>query len=259
MQLDRITPLILTYNEAPNISRTLDALSWAKRIVVIDSYSTDTTLDILTNYPNVTVYKRSFESFAKQCNFGLTCISTEWTLSLDADYQVSDAFVAEVQALTEPIASDGFKVSLRYCIFGYPLRGTLLPPRTVLYRTAKAHYIEDGHAHRVRIDGAVASLRGPIDHDDRKPLSHWLWAQNRYMALEVQKLSTTPNHELSLADNIRKTKILAPFVVFFYCLILKGGILDGWHGWYYALQRVLVEMLLAIHLLEADLKQAGVK
>ncbi|WP_035990482.1 glycosyltransferase family 2 protein [Leptolyngbya sp. KIOST-1] len=254
MQLDRITPLILTYNEDLNISRTLDTLRWAKRIIVIDSYSTDATLDILSHYPSVTLYQHPFESFAGQCNFGLTCISTEWTLSLDADYQVSAAFITEIQSLTETITSDGFKVALRYCVFGYPLRSTLLPPRTVLYRTAKAHYIEDGHAHRVRIDGPVASLRGPINHDDRKPLSHWLWAQNRYMVLEVQKLSTTPGHELSLADKIRKTKILAPFVVLFYCLILKGGILDGWHGWYYALQRVLVEMLLAIHLIEADLK-----
>ncbi len=56
----------------------------------------------------------------------------------------------------------------------------------------------------------------------------------------------------SLSDRIRKQKILAPLIVFFYCLILKGGILDGWHGWYYASQRVLAEVLLSIHLIEAE-------
>ncbi len=252
MQLNRITPLILTYNEAPNLKRTLAALSWAQHIVVIDSYSTDATLDILSHYPNVTIYKRPFDSFAQQCNFGLTHISTEWTLSLDADYLVSTAFISEIQALSEPISSDGFKIPLRYCVFGYPLRGTLLPPRTILYRTIKAHYFQDGHAHRVQIDGSVASLHSPIGHDDRKPLSHWLWAQNRYAALEVKKLSITPNHQLGLADKIRKTKILAPFFVLFYCLIFKGSVLDGWCGWYYAFQRMLAEILLALKLIEKD-------
>ena len=49
--LDTITPLILVYNEAPNIERTLQPLQWASRIVAIDSYSTDATLDILKRYP----------------------------------------------------------------------------------------------------------------------------------------------------------------------------------------------------------------
>ncbi|MFM7368397.1 MAG: glycosyltransferase, partial [Sphaerospermopsis kisseleviana] len=69
--LEQITPLILTYNEAPNIDRTLEKLTWAQTIIVIDSYSTDQTLEILSNYPQVTVVKRKFDSFASQCNYGL--------------------------------------------------------------------------------------------------------------------------------------------------------------------------------------------
>jgi hypothetical protein len=70
------------------------------------------------------------------------------------------------------------------------------------------------------------------------------------MVLEAKKLNTTPPNQLSLADKIRKTKTIAPFVVLFYCLFLKGGILDGWRGWYYAAQRTLAELLLVIHLIE---------
>ena len=62
---------------------------------------------------------------------------------------------------------------------------------------------------------------------------------------------------MSRSDLIRKTKVLAPFVILFYCLILKGGILDGWRGWYYAAQRTLAELLLAIHLIEQDWQRVG--
>ena len=86
----------------------------------------------------------------------------------------------------------------------------------------------------------------------RKPLSRWLWAQDRYMVIESKKLLETPEHELSIGDRIRKRKILAPLIIFIYCLILKGAILDGWHGWYYTFQRVLAEILLSIHIIEAE-------
>ena len=85
MNLNQITPLILTYNEAPNIQRTLENLTWAKQIVVIDSYSTDETLAILKNFKQVSIFQRQFESFADQCNYGLSKIISEWVLSLDAD------------------------------------------------------------------------------------------------------------------------------------------------------------------------------
>jgi glycosyltransferase involved in cell wall biosynthesis len=92
---DQITPLIIAYNEAPNIARTLGKLSWAKRIVVIDSGSTDETLDMLRRFPQVDVIGHPFSDFASQCNFGLTLVDTPWVLSLDADYELSDALVEE--------------------------------------------------------------------------------------------------------------------------------------------------------------------
>ncbi len=70
--LDQITPLIITYDEAPNIRRVLGKLVWAQRIIVIDSGSTDGTLDILKGYSQVNVINRPFVDFADQCNFGLT-------------------------------------------------------------------------------------------------------------------------------------------------------------------------------------------
>src|SRR5688500_155566 len=97
--LDGVTPLIITYNEIDNIERTLAPLSWARRIVVVDSGSTDGTLEALAKDPRITVHNRPFDSFADQCNFGLTKVESDWVLSLDADYELSEPLAAELRSL----------------------------------------------------------------------------------------------------------------------------------------------------------------
>ncbi len=250
--LDKVTPLILTFNEAPNIERTLKRLTWAQRIVVIDSYSTDATIDILHSYPQVEIFKNKFVSFATQCNYGLEKIKSEWVLSIDADYILSEELIKEIATIAVTSKIDSYFVKFKYCVFGKPLRGTLYPPRQVLYRKDRAVYQEDGHAHRVYVNGHFSTLNSYIYHDDRKPLDRWLTAQNKYMIIESQKILNTPANKLSFSDRIRKQKIIAPFLILFYCLILKKGILDGWAGWYYAFERMLAETLLSIRLIETE-------
>ncbi len=252
MIIESITPLILTYNEAANIDRTLQQLRWAQEIVIIDSYSTDETLEIIAAYPQARVISHPFESFASQCNFGLSQVQSEWVLSLDADYILSPELIAEIAAISDADELDGYIVPFKYCVFGKSLRGTLYPPRKVLYRHRKVVYQNDGHAHRAIVDGKTRSLANYIYHDDRKALSRWLWAQDRYMIIESKKLLATSAAELSLSDRLRRQKIFAPFVILIYCLIVKGGILDGWQGWYYAFQRMLAELLLSIHIIEVE-------
>jgi len=251
--IEQITPLILTYNEAPNIGRVLERLTWANRIVVIDSFSDDETLDILANYPQVEVYQRRFDTHALQWNYGLEKINTKWILSLDADYILSEQLKQEIQLLFEtgkPDLFDGYFAQFRYCVFGKSLRGALLPPRQVLFCKNKAIYIDDGHTQLLQVNGKSANLKNYIYHDDRKSLSRWLQSQDRYLLIEAKKLLTTPAKQLSFGDRLRKQKVIAPIVILFYCLILKGGIFDGWAGWYYAWQRTLAEILLAIRLIE---------
>jgi glycosyltransferase involved in cell wall biosynthesis len=251
--LDQITPLILTYNEAPNIARTLSELSWARRIVVIDSLSDDGTLEILKNHPQVEVFQRKFETHAKQWNFGLKQVETEWVLSLDADYRLSLELITEIKALPLESGISHYFVPFKYCVFGMPLKGTILPPRAILFKKLTATYIDDGHTQLLQAEGKSQLLKGYIYHDDRKPLSRWLWAQDRYMLIEAKKLNETPIAELSWGDKIRKQKIFAPLIIFIYCLILKQGILDGWRGWYYAFQRMFAETLLSIRLIEREI------
>lgn len=256
MSSSSITPLILTYNEAPNLRRVLERLRWAEKIVILDSGSTDETLAIAAEFPQVQVLHRPFDTFAQQCNWGLAQIESEWVLSLDADYVLDaemEIFLSHFQDTAPEIM--GFEARFKYAIYGKPLRGTLYPNRKVLYRRSQANYQDDGHSHKVQITGKIEQLPGYIHHDDRKSLSRWLWAQDRYAQQELIKFQSTNTAHSRFNDWIRKQIILAPFVVFFYCLILKGGILDGWRGWYYAFQRMLAELLLALHLLEDKLKK----
>lgn len=252
--LGRVTPLLITYNEEANIVRTLAGLDWARRIVVIDSGSTDRTIELLAANPRVEVIHRPFDSFASQCNFGLRHIHTPWVLSLDADYLVTVDLCEEIETTLSKPSQEvvGYRIPFRYCVAGQPLRGTILPARIALYRPECGQYINDGHAHRLQLSGLCGALRQPILHDDRKPLDRWLVSQQRYLRQECEKIRATPTRLLSRADRLRRGKVFAPFVVLMVCLVLKGGLLDGWRGWFYAVQRMYAEILLSLMLIEAD-------
>lgn len=252
--LDQITPLILTHNEAPNIARTLESLRWAGDIVIVDSFSDDDTLEIAIAFPQVRVLQRAFDSHRNQWEFGLkeAGIATPWVLALDADYVVSDELIAELRNLS-PDGPAGYRATFIYCINGKKLQSGIYPPVTVLYRRDSASYVQDGHTQRVAVEGAVEDLRAPILHDDRKSLKTWFSAQARYTELEAQKLLSTDRAELGFADRLRRWRFLMPPAVLFYCLIVRGGILDGWAGFYYAFQRAVAELMLSLHLIEHSL------
>lgn len=255
--LGSTTPLILTYNEAPNIGRTLDRLAWAPDIVVVDSFSDDETLEIISGYPNVRVFQRAFDNHRDQWNYGLseTGIKTDWVLALDADYVLTPEFETEVRQLQPSPEVGGYRASFTYSINGRNLRSGIYPPVTVLYRRSAAAYEQDGHTQKVSVSGIVEPLQGRILHDDRKPLSQWLRSQIRYTQLEANKLLSTGDIQVSSSDRIRRWRVVAPLAMLFYCLIIRGGVLDGWAGFYYAFQRTLAETMLSLFLLEHDLRK----
>jgi glycosyltransferase involved in cell wall biosynthesis len=250
---DQITPLIITYNEAPNICRTLGKLLWAQRIVVIDSGSTDGTIEMLRRYPQVEVIEHPFIDVASQCNYGLTQVTSPWVLSLDADWDLSDELVRELTSLAPPESTVGYRARFVYRVDGRALRGSLYPPRVVLLRKDKVSYRLAGHAIRVVLDGEVLPLDGVIYHDDRKPLARWFTSQQRYVREEAEYLLDTPPRALRRNDKIRLMAWPAPIAVFCYTLFVKGCLFDGWPGWYYTLQRTTAEMLLALEIIDRRL------
>src|SRR5437773_86107 len=112
--LKEVTPMVLTYNEAPNIRRTLEKLSWADEILIVDSFSTDDTLEILKSFPRVRLVQRKFDTFAGQCNFGLQQITSEWVLSMDADYVLSDELNREMAELKPAADMAGYRANFTY-------------------------------------------------------------------------------------------------------------------------------------------------
>jgi glycosyltransferase involved in cell wall biosynthesis len=250
-----LTAIVLTFNEAPNIGRTLSKLSWLRDVVVVDSGSSDETVRIALTHPNVRVFERPFTSHADQWNFGLeqTNINTDWVLALDADFVLTDEFVSELRGLSPATEVAGYRASFRYCINGTPLRSAVYPPVTVLYRRLLARYEQDGHTQRVQVRGPVEALQAEIQHDDRKALSHWIASQVRYMRLEADKLAAAPSSSLATVDRIRRLIVVAPPMMLVVCLVGRGGLLDGWPGIYYALQRTAAELILSLTLVERRL------
>ena len=91
------------------------------------------------------------------------------------------------------------------------------------------------------IAGKILPLSGVIFHDDRKPLARWFASQRRYAHDEAEHLLEPGRKALGGIDRIRLAAWPAPLAIFIYTLIVKGCLLDGWPGWYYALQRLLFE------------------
>lgn len=254
--LETITPVLLTYNEGPNLARSLAPLGWARRIVIVDSGSQDETKAIAARYANVALVERPFDNHTAQWNFGVDQVQTDWVLSLDADYVLTDELVRELAQLSLGECPVAYYARFRICVNGKPLSHSLYPPRAVLFHRRHCRYEPDGHTQLLHLTGPAAQLSGFILHDDRKPLIRWLWAQSRYTDLEVEKLAAAKPGELRLQDRLRQLIFVAPLVVLFYTLFVRGVILDGWPGLHYAFQRTVAELLLSLRLLEAKINRS---
>jgi glycosyltransferase involved in cell wall biosynthesis len=252
VRLDDITPVILTFDEEPNIARVLARLGWARDVVVVDSHSTDRTREIAAGFSNVRVLLREFDAHATQWTYAIreTGIETEWILVLDSDYVLSDQFVQELEGVAGEAGVAGYEAPFRYCVLGRGLPRSIYPPRIVLCRRDRANFVQDGHTQRLTVEGSVRRLRSPIDHDDRKSLAHWVMAQDRYARLERAKLLSAPNGTLRGADRMRRLYIIAPIAVLIHCLFVKGLIFSGFAGWYYTYERVVAELVLSLYLIE---------
>jgi glycosyltransferase involved in cell wall biosynthesis len=250
-----ITPVILTYNEAANIGRSLERLIWAREVVVVDSGSTDDTLAIAGGFANTRVVQRPFDTHAQQWRFATaeTGITSAWILRLDADYMLEPALREEIAALEPEAGTAAYRIAFTYCMDGKPLRASLYPALPVLFRRGRGSFVQDGHTEKLRIDGPVVALTHRLLHDDRKSLERWLQSQSRYQVAEAEKLASRPWSELSWADRLRCTRVLGPLAVAVHCLFVKGLIFDGTAGLFYTAQRMTADMILSMHLLRRDL------
>lgn len=247
--LDQITPVILTRDEEANIGRTLAQLAWANDVVLVDSLSTDRTLDIAGEFPNVRVFRRALDTLAGQTTYGLQQVRTPWVLLLDADYFVPDSFAEEARALEPGTEIRAYRAKFDYAVNGRKLRASLYPARLVLLHREHTTVWQDGHTPRFLADGGVATLQTKLVHDDRKDFARFLARQKKYMREEAEKLRQADPRALSIAGRIRKLIVIAPFAVVFHTLFVKGLILDGRAGLRYVWERFVAEVMLSRELL----------
>jgi glycosyltransferase involved in cell wall biosynthesis len=254
--LSQITPVLLTYNEEENIGRTLGRLSWAKDIVVVDSGSDDSTLYIVKGFHNARIFSRPFDTHANQWRFAIeeTEISTNWILRLDADYQITDLLVTEIEQLDPNAPMNGYCIGFDYAIFSQKLISSLYPRNTVLFRKDCVSVWDKGHTEAWCVKKPVGILKANIVHDDWKRTGRWLINQAQYMEREVGHVRSS---EKGFLRWLRLRPPLAPIGVLLYCLFGKGLIFNGRAGIFYALQRMTAESTLAMLLLERELAERG--
>jgi glycosyltransferase involved in cell wall biosynthesis len=253
--LDDITPVILTYDEGPNIGRCLERLAWARDIVVVDSASSDDTAAICTGNPRVRLFTRAFDNHANQWNYaiGETGIASRWILALDADYMLTEAVVEELAALRPPGAVAGYWLPFRYAVMGKVLRSGIYPPVLALFRNGAGRYVQDGHTQRADVGAAAtARLTQPAIHDDQKPFGRWVRSQLAYAELEAEKLERDRS---GFKGWLRSRTPLAAPAMAAYCLIWRGAWLEGAPGWLYAAQRTIAEAMISAAVLDRRLRR----
>ena len=251
--LDHITPVLLTYNEQHNIARTMSHLAWAKDIVVVDSGSTDRTLAVLATFDRVRVFHRRFDTHANQWRYAIenTQIATDWILRLDADYQVSDALIAELALLDSNAPVSAYRISFDYAVLAHQLLSSLYPPNTILLRRGRFSVQDEGHTEVWDVSGPIVTLSARIVHDDWKPTGQWLIGQARYMQRELDWIHEGKG---GLVRWFRLRPPLMPIAIFLYCLFGRGLLLNGRSGIFYALQRMVAEAVLSLMVLEERLR-----
>lgn len=254
MSLDRLTPVVLSYNEEANLPRTLSSLGWAKRIVIVDSGSTDASKALATTFPNVAWFERPFDSHANQWSYALfeTAIDTPFVLALDADMEVPPDLRDEIASLVARDDNAGALIPFSYQVQGVPLWGSLCPPQVRLLRRDCVEVLDAGHTQAFRVRGAVRRCRACLVHDDRKSLDRWVSAQLRYSAIEAARLAVTGRRG-NLKDHLRRRLPAWPMLVGFLAYVRAGGPWYGAAARRYALERLIYEAMLRWRLADRDL------
>jgi hypothetical protein len=248
-----ITPVVLTYNEEPNIRRTLNSLRWSERVVVVDSGSTDGTGTIAKSFSNVDWYVRRFDCHRAQWEHAVreTKIKTKFALALDADMVVPKRFIDE--ASRSFIQGDyvGGITPFEFRMHGVAMRGSIYPSQLRVFRPESIKIAQAGHTQAFSIDGPTYRFKTPLIHDDRKSLERWVASQLSYSELEARRITERSSYRFH--DCLRELGLM-PVITGAVAYIRAGGPFRGAAAIRYAYERAAYECLLAVRLMSAKLE-----
>jgi glycosyltransferase involved in cell wall biosynthesis len=256
MHKPTVAVIILTFNEEANLAAALDSVKgWAEEVFVVDSFSTDRTVEIALERAKdgVRVVQHRFKNYSDQWNWALTHlpVTSEWTLKLDADERVTPEFKQEVNELHRSAAPDlhGVLFPRRIVFMGKPLRfgGTLDNHDLRLWRTGQAVFEDRSVNEHAQVNVQLATLKNYVEHHDYKSIANWIDKHNRYSSLEAINLiqgnltgGLKPRFFGYPAERrmwLRKWYYRVPGRPLFYFLyryVLRLGLLDGRAGFRFA-------------------------
>lgn len=277
-----LTAIILTKNEELNMENCIRSIQGlASRIVVIDSFSTDRTVEIARSL-GAEIYEHEFINYARQFLYGLneTRISTRWVLRIDADERLTDASRAEVEQLCdENMGTDVNGIILRFEVtfLGKKLRhGGIYPFRKLLVFKYGIGTIEDRNMdeHIVLSEGRTVEVKHDSEHHDYKDLTFWVNKHNWYASREVlDYYQNTQTHRENGKELNRKAGIkrfikfhiyynlpmgMRAHLYYWYRYYVKLGFLDGKEGKIYAfLQAYWYRYLVDAKIYERQMQERG--
>lgn len=254
----RFSALVLSQDEELQIETCLRSLAPATRIVLLDSGSTDRTLEIAGRFAAVEVVKRPFSNFADQRNSGLARFPVgEWVLHLDADERLTPGLAAELDSLEPPPGAVAFNLAGLVFMHGRPIpRASGYPVyQTRLTRAGAFEFEQVGHGQKAPAClGTLPRLRQPYEHHPfEKGFEHWRLRHARYAEQEARALlagRAGPTVAHALRDPIARRQWLKhasarlpfrPALVWLYLMLVRGGIFEGSVGREYCRRRWLYE------------------
>ena len=225
---EKISGLIITYNEEKNIQEVLECFDFCYEIIVIDSFSTDKTLEIAREFPKVKIIQNKFEDFTKQRNLALEAAKNDWVLFLDGDERITPKLRQEIlETVKNPNAKDAYYFYRTFFLGSKKINfsGTQNDKNFRLFRKSKAHYSENKKVHEtLEVNGSVGILKHKLLHYSFENYAQFKNKMLSYGRLKGQELQLK-GKKYSLITQWSKV-----IFKFFKTYFLKLGILDGING-----------------------------
>jgi len=221
-----LTVLVITKNEASNISDCLRSVEWADNIVVVDAMSTDETTEIARQYTE-NIFLHEWLGFGEAKNFGLAHCINEWVLWLDADERVTPELAKEIQAvMAANNTTAAYEIARRAYFLGKWIRHCGWYPGYVtrLFRKSQARFSETPVHEKLIVEGKTKRLQNDLLHFTDNDLEHYFQKFNAYTSLAAEEIAQH-GRRAGFVD-----MVIRPPFTFFRMYILKCGFLDGFHG-----------------------------
>lgn len=220
-----VSIVIVTKNEEANIEAALDSVKDAAEIVVIDSFSSDRTVEICRKYTDK-VFQKEWEGYAKQKQSAVDLAEGPWVFMLDADERFTPELKAEVINAVEEDSHDGFYAPRKNFFMDRWIRhGGWWPDYTLRLFKKHSGRVEDREVHeKVIVNGSVSHLKNPLVHYTYNSLSDYLKRMDIYSTLAAKELKKT-----GVVPNVLDFLIRPP-VTFIKMFFFRLGFLDGRYG-----------------------------